>query len=144
MKLNKWQRQKNEEKNLFPNLYICFRHTSLILYSGNFKRCSSLLFKLMWIGLFRCESVGLLVCMPCPCLGFSRWNHGMEVISHPIPLWTVIHCRQCAMDPKGPPSAHFWPFQRWDMWNNLLDLTHVRHKATALSNYSQNITLHGK
>lgn len=49
--------------------------------------------------LARCQRLGLHVCMHCPCLGFSRWNHGMEVISHPIPLWTVIRCRQCAMDP---------------------------------------------
>lgn len=57
----------------------------------------------MFVSGFAC----LRVCVRCPCLEFSRWNHGMEVISHPIPLWTVIRCRQCAMDPKGLPSAYF-------------------------------------
>ncbi|CAB1430577.1 unnamed protein product [Pleuronectes platessa] len=53
----------------------------------------------------------LVAISPEPCIGFSRWNHGMEVISQPIPLWTVIRCRQCAMDPKGRPSAYFHSFQ---------------------------------
>lgn len=30
----------------------------------------------------------------------------MEVICRPAPLWTVIRCRHCAADPKGPPSAN--------------------------------------
>ena len=64
--------------------------------------------------------MGSHVCVHCPCLGFSRWNHGMEVISHPIPLWTVIRCRQCAMDPKGLPSAYFCSFQRWEISNHHL------------------------
>lgn len=59
-----------------------------------------------------CQWLGLHVRVCCRCLGFSRWNHGMEVISHSIPLQTVIRCRQCTVDPKGSPSVYFPSFQK--------------------------------
>lgn len=59
-------------------------------------------------------SSGCYLGVQCPCLGFSRWNQGMEVIRHLISLWTVIQRWQCAMDPKGWPSAEVFPLLRWE------------------------------
>lgn len=101
-----------------PCYYACANKKEMDIFHSTISPDSP--FVPLYIRLTRSQQLGLHVCMYCPCLGFSRWNHGMEVISHPIPLWTVIRCRQCAMDPKGLPSAYFHSFLRWEISNHHL------------------------
>lgn len=103
----------NHKRNNIQNpANITMMHCAMKMVCWFSSKAALILF--LFITFARCHCLSLHVCMHSPCLGFSRWNHGMEVISHSIPLWTVIRCRQCAMDPKGLPSAYFRSLQRWE------------------------------